>query len=144
MDNQMNFWSDDDPANCFQPDPSLPAEYWETVGSAARLTPEKKLMLAVLKDAIGCLRRYAAATDERRREIFRDAAAWTEAESDGPFSFRNICETLGFEADAMRRALRRLGRQRRPRRAHARVSTGSIFEASYRVKTSAASASLPR
>jgi hypothetical protein len=120
MDYEINFSSDDDSANFFQPDPSLSAEYWETVG-AARLTPEKKLMLAVLKDAIGCLRRHAAARSERQREIFRDAAMWIEEESDGPFSFRIICETLGLETDAIRRALRRFGHSRRSCRGRERV-----------------------
>jgi hypothetical protein len=40
----------------FQPDTLLPAQYLETVCSTALPEAEKKLLLAVLEDAISCFR----------------------------------------------------------------------------------------
>ena len=60
------------------------------------------LMLAVLEDGI---RSYLSPTERTRME----AEAWIESRrQDLLFSFHVVCQTLGLEPNAVRRALRRL------------------------------------
>ena len=41
-------------SSLFQPDTLLPAQYFETFRRKSHLEPEKRLMLAVLEDAVAC------------------------------------------------------------------------------------------
>lgn len=93
-------------ASLFQPDTLLPAQYFETFRRKTHLEPEKKLMLAVLEDAIACFQKYLFARDTRGKTLFRDAEEWIlEKGSDWLFSFENVCDVLGFDADFVRRGL---------------------------------------
>jgi hypothetical protein len=70
------------------------------------LEPEKKLMLAVLEDAIACFQKYAFARDRKGKMLFQEAEFWIQnTNSDWPFSFANVCETLGFGPDYLRQGL---------------------------------------
>jgi hypothetical protein len=70
------------------------------------LDPEKKLMLAVLEDAIACFQSYVFARDRKKKVLFQEAEHWLQDTSgDGPFSFANVCETLGFAPDYLRQGL---------------------------------------
>ncbi|MEK7783674.1 MAG: hypothetical protein AAB279_07085, partial [Candidatus Binatota bacterium] len=42
----------------FQPDTLLPAQYLETFRRKAPLEPEKRLILAVLEDAVACFQKH--------------------------------------------------------------------------------------
>jgi hypothetical protein len=73
--------------------------------------PEKKLMLAVLHDALASL-------DGERTK--RAAWKWIMArENDSPFCFESICEALDWNADRVRNRLlslqtrQRIGRKRK-------------------------------
>ena len=93
-------------ASLFQPDTLLPAQYLETFRRKAHWEPEKRLMLAVLEDAIACFQKYLLARDGRGRAMFREAEEWMlEEESDWLFSFENICEILGFSPQYLRQGL---------------------------------------
>ncbi|HLK10676.1 MAG TPA: hypothetical protein VKW76_04810 [Candidatus Binatia bacterium] len=80
------------------------------------LPPEKRLMLAVLTDAVATLRR----TRTERRRAIAEAHAWFVATDPGwPFSFVNVCDALGLDAARVRRLVagqRRgmLGREEAP------------------------------
>jgi len=70
------------------------------------LEPEKKLMLAVLEDAIACFQKYAFTRDRKAKVLFQEAEDWVQdTNSDWPFSFANVCETLGFDPDYLRQGL---------------------------------------
>lgn len=72
------------------PDTILPVQYFDRTGASD--TPEKRLMFAVLLDAILQLRRGDAA-------VAVDAEQWIRDEiEDAPISFSLACEVLGFEA----------------------------------------------
>lgn len=87
-------------------DPAAPHQYLDTFKRAFYWEPEKMLMLAVLQDAIHCFRRFSAAGDRPGQERFREVRNWINASSDGwIFSFQNVCETLGFDAQYVRRGL---------------------------------------
>ena len=92
-------------ASTFQPDTLLAAHYFELLRRKA-LEPEKKLMLAVLEDAVACFLRYATARDGRKRAIFREVKDWIRKEDpDWLFSFENVCEALDLNPNYVRRGL---------------------------------------
>jgi hypothetical protein len=65
--------------------------------------PERRLMVAVLTDAIECFQKNLSASNSRRRRLFIEAEMWIRSEDiTWPFSFRNICDILGVDADALR------------------------------------------
>jgi hypothetical protein len=93
-------------ASLFQPDTLIPAQYLDTYRRKTHLEPEKRLMLAVLEDAIACFQKYVLARDGKGREMFRDAEEWISAEeSEWLFSFDNVCEALGFNPSYVRAGL---------------------------------------
>ena len=66
----------------------------------------KRLMFAVLADAMRCFQTYADAQSRAGRRIFGEAQWWIlDRNSDGPFTFEAICETLGIEPDRLRNGL---------------------------------------
>ncbi|MCC6849682.1 MAG: hypothetical protein IT294_14355 [Deltaproteobacteria bacterium] len=70
--------------------------------------PERRLRLALLDDALRYHRDYAGATERRARVLYEDAAEWIASrDRSEPFAFENVCDALGLDASAIRRALRR-------------------------------------
>jgi hypothetical protein len=70
-------------------------------------TGTKALMLAVLEEAI---QSYLSDESQRRDE----AELWVSSRRRSVFSFLVVCETLGLEPSAVRRALQRLRTHRVP------------------------------
>jgi hypothetical protein len=92
----------------FQPDTLMPDQYLETFRRKVPLEPEKKLLLAVLEDAISCFQKYVFTREGKGRVLFQDAEQWIlQKDSDWLFSFTNVCEMLGFDADYLRDGLMR-------------------------------------
>ena len=90
----------------FQPDTILPLQYFERMRRNAFLLGERKLLLAVLEDAVGCFQKYSFAHDKKGRARFKDAELWIMEESDdGVFSFNAVCELLEIDPDYLRRGL---------------------------------------
>jgi hypothetical protein len=90
----------------FLSDPDLLRHAQDRVMGASNgpLLPEKQLMLAVLEDGIACFRKYVLSGRPR----FREAEAWLLEDDDRwPFSFRNVCEVLGLDANGIRDELLR-------------------------------------
>ena len=78
--------------------------------------PEKMLMFAILVDAISCVRDSLPAEGNYRNRKFLEAKNWLWSDrQDWPFSYRNVCEALGYDPDYLRRGLRGQGRTPRPR-----------------------------
>ncbi|OGP19408.1 MAG: hypothetical protein A2038_02255 [Deltaproteobacteria bacterium GWA2_57_13] len=106
----------------FQPDTLIPAQYFETFRRKAHLEPERRLMLAVLEDAVACFQKYVSARDSKGKGTFRDAEEWIlEEERDWLFSFNNICEVLGFDPQYVRKGLMRWKETRLAERPKAKV-----------------------
>ena len=56
---------------------------------------EKRLMLAILTDAVGCIERYRTARGARCWTEYHAALQWVRSHDQRwPFSFENICQTL--------------------------------------------------
>ena len=69
---------------------------------------EKKLMLAVLENAIEDFQKYVLASDKRGMELFQDAEQWIlETNSGAFFSFESICVHLDLDPDYVRRGFMR-------------------------------------
>jgi len=91
----------DDPIS---PDYALPAQLPTRNG---QLTPEQRLMMASLEDAVRDLRRFGGCANTRARGIYWETVAWFMSdECWWPHHFVNMCDHLGLEADAVRTALR--------------------------------------
>ena len=79
--------------------------------------PERNLMLAVLEDAIGCFLNYRDGDrNARNRLLYADARDWINSRSRySIFAFRNLCEIVGINPDALKRQLHRIRRGESPR-----------------------------
>ena len=103
---------DDFLARILEPDTFLPSQFYGNRLLSRQLEGEKRLMLAILKDAVECLEKYRAARSSSGRELYQSALEWVEDKSIGwLFSFNNICDFLGFDPDYLRDFL--LRRERR-------------------------------
>ena len=81
----------------------------EDDGPGLRTVRERRLLLAVLEDAIRTYERYAFANDRRGVDQLSHVEAWFASEdSDWTFSFVAICDVLGLDVSYLRRGLRRL------------------------------------
>lgn len=106
MQKQLDSWAEEGVLNLIQDDVTCAHRYFE-IHRSPRLEPEKRLMLAVLQDALFCIQRYFRARDGRRQKSFWEAWQWFNEEgSDSIFAFENICESLGLEASYIRRGLK--------------------------------------
>lgn len=96
-------------AGLFEPHTVLPAQYFDRLRRRTEFDGERRLMLAILEDAVDCYRKHAAARDHRARNLFTEAESWIEApDSNWLFSFQNICDVLGLESDYIREGLRKI------------------------------------
>jgi len=106
----------------FQPDTLLPEQYLDTFRRKLYLEPEKKLMLAVLEDAIACYQKYLFARDIKGKALFQEAEEWVgEAGAANVFSFDSVCETLGLNPDYLRRGLENWRKSVLAQHTHAKV-----------------------
>ncbi len=100
--------TEDKIASLFQPDTLIAAQYFENLHGKTLQEPEKKLMLAVLEDAVECFQANISAQSGKRRALFQDAQQWIlEEDSDWIFSFASVCEALEINPDYVRRGLLR-------------------------------------
>lgn len=80
--------------------------YLSTIKST-NLEPEKKLLLAVLEDALWCLRKFKFSSGKKRTE-YLEALEWVKSEEEEhPFSFVIVCGALGFDPDYLRQGILR-------------------------------------
>jgi len=109
--------------NLFEPDTLLPAQYFAAFAREGGLVRERRLMLAVLQDAVECYQKYALARDPRGRLLFEDAQEWIESgEREWAFAYENICEVLSLNAEYIRKGLSKWRQQRGPvRRSAAKI-----------------------
>ena len=103
MDLNIHATADDLPS-FFQGIGILPAQYGSMNRKKLPAEGERKLLFAVLEDAIRCYLRYRDGGEEYREDPeFLEAADWLSSdEESGPFAFVSICEALGINADRLR------------------------------------------
>ncbi len=101
-------------ASLFQPDTLLSDQYLENFRRKTLWQPERRLMLAVLQDAIRCYQDNLFARNRKRKKLFLDTEEWISAtDRDGVFSFEAVCETLGLNPAYVRQGLLRWQDRRR-------------------------------
>jgi len=90
----------------FEPDMLLPALYLENFHRKTPVEPERRLMLAVLEDAINCFQANLMAQGKRGKKLFNEAEDWImEQDNDWMFSFVSICEILRLNPEYVRQGL---------------------------------------
>ena len=96
----------------FEPNTLLPEQFAAALRRKPFAEGEKRLLSAILVDAVECYMKHGRTTDRRNRQLFEDAETWIFTDSPGEFlSFRSVCEVLGLEPEYVRNGL--AGWQRR-------------------------------
>jgi hypothetical protein len=97
---------DDFLARILEPDIFLPSQFYGAGGLSRKLEGEKRLMIAILKDAVECLEKYRGARSSSGRINYQNAIDWVEdTGTEWLFSFTNICDLLGFDPHYLREEL---------------------------------------
>ncbi len=92
----------------FQPDILVGAQFQSTYQRRFHLDPERVLMLAVLQDAVVCFQENVTAKCKRKQTMHLEAEEWIlNDDRSYLFSFENVCEALGYDANYMRNGLLR-------------------------------------
>ena len=92
----------------FEPDVLLPGQFFSFFRKEAGFDRERRLMLAVLEDAIDCFQKYAHTSDLRGRQLFAESYEWIMSpDKRWLFSFENICQIVDMNADYIRQGLSR-------------------------------------
>lgn len=115
---QTGFTARENITSLFQPDALMVAQFFEDRGSKTRLEPEKRLMLAILEDAVDCFRDNHLARHGKKKQLFDKVQRWIFGVSAGwVFDFENICSVLELNPEYIRKGLvrwkeRQLSKQR--------------------------------
>ncbi len=95
----------------FEPDVVLPAQFFRPLCTKEPGEGERRLIVAILEDAVNCFQKNLFARDNRGRRLFREAERWMmSADRALPFAFENVCEFLSLDAEYIRCGLRRWAR----------------------------------
>jgi hypothetical protein len=93
-------------AHLLQPDTLLPSQYFAALRRKGAHEPERRLVVAVLQDAVDCFQKHLVARDRRARQLYLDAEEWIGSDDRSwPFSFENVCDLLQINAEYLRRGL---------------------------------------
>ncbi len=119
----------------------LPSQFFtNAAGDLTRKSGEHKLLWAVLADAVHCFQKFVHATTRRRQRLFDEARLWimqSDAQTGGVdqsrregFTFDEVCNALGLDAEYLRDGLRRWQEaQESGRASHNRAAAGSDVQA---------------
>jgi hypothetical protein len=105
---RSDYAGEDKISSLFQPDTVLSEQYFENLRRKTYFEPEKRLMLAVLEDAIRCYQDNLHARKSKRRRLFEETEEWIVTGTDDyVFSFRHVCEALGLSPEYLRQGMLR-------------------------------------
>jgi hypothetical protein len=91
----------------FELDTVLASQYFDRLRQRTGHDGVRRLMVAVLEDAIFAYLKNLGTTHRVQRQILDEAAEWIESrDANWVFSFEAICAALDLEADYLRRGLR--------------------------------------
>jgi hypothetical protein len=113
-----------------EPEMVLPSQYFSSAMIDASIQPEKRLMLAVLEDAVGAFQKYANSRERNGQRLFDEVEEWFDSDDqEWPYSFVNVSQALGLDVEYMRRGLRRW---RERQRSLAAGSSGNVVRFPFR------------
>jgi len=93
-------------AGVFQPDFLLPLQFFTGTRGKGCAEGERRLMFAILEDAVDCFQKYLGTKESRGRLLCSDAEEWLMSDDRSwLFSFVNVCEVLGLQPDFIRQGL---------------------------------------
>lgn len=108
-----------------QPEFLLPAQYDDLIRRRVIPDGERRLLLAVLKDALRCYLKSMNCRNAQARRDYEETTYWFFAEhQEGIFAFEQICEALGIEPEPLRTWLRSLHADGRPTALRASAPSG--------------------
>jgi len=109
----------------FHNDPLTSTENLDSLKRTLPMESEKRLMLAVLQDAVECYQKYIFARRGKDKHLFSEAEAWIlEQDSLSTFSFDNVCDSLGLAPNYVRAGLL-MSKNRLLSRRHEREPSGT-------------------
>jgi hypothetical protein len=89
-----------------QPDVLCLDEYLHVYQGRPAETPERRLVAAVLRDAIDCYLRDCFTKNRHKKRSFREAEEWFfKGDNYGVFSLENVCGILNIDPGYIRRSL---------------------------------------
>jgi hypothetical protein len=89
----------------------LPVQYFGRPAGVHQ--PERRLMLAVLQDAVATYLKYRDADAHGERQAFHEVNDWLHSDdTKWPFAFIRVCEGLGLDATYLRAGLARIALSR--------------------------------
>ena len=93
----------------FEPDVLASNQFHAVIKGSSIPDPERRLMVAILEDAVSCLSKDPRRCPRQQRKSFEEAHSWINANDPEVwvFSFTNVCETLGIDPSYLRRGLNR-------------------------------------
>ena len=84
----------------------VPSQFFDKRHAEGSAQPEKRLMLAVMEDAISTFQKSVPEANRRQRRLLRETEEWIRStDASWPFSFENICAALDIEANYLRNGL---------------------------------------
>lgn len=85
----------------------VPSQFFDRIKPECSSQPEKRLMLAVMEDAIATFQKSVYGATRRQRRLLRETEEWIDsADTRWPFSFENICAALDIESTYLRTGLK--------------------------------------
>jgi hypothetical protein len=92
-------------AAALEPESYLPSQHFSR-GEHGPGAGVKRMMIAMLEDAIDVYRKHASTRGGKHERAFREAERWFELrDRSWLFSFESVCDTLGINANRLRQAL---------------------------------------
>lgn len=98
-----------------QPDVLCVGEYLHVYQGRPAETPERRLIAAILRDAVDCYLRDCFTKNRHRKRSFREAEEWFfKSDGYGVFSLENVCSVLNIDPGYIRRTLKEYEQQNSP------------------------------
>jgi hypothetical protein len=86
----------------------VPSQFFDRIKAEHSSQPEKRLMLAVMEDAVATFQKSVAGATRRQRRLLKETEEWINSHDTAwAFSFENICTALDIEPDYLRSGLKR-------------------------------------
>jgi hypothetical protein len=84
----------------------LPLQFYGARRGAASIEPLRRLMVAMLVDAVRCFQTKFDARQQAKRQEFAEVQSWIFSDEDnGAFSFGAVCEALEIDPEVIRKGL---------------------------------------
>jgi len=93
--------------SAFQPDAVMPIQFYGRPHDDERMVGVRRLMCAILDDALRCFERNLTGQTPQKLRQFREAEYWLFRETKGKsiFSFESVCDALRVDPKLLRKVM---------------------------------------